>query len=134
MCLTCRYYNRFGLFRQAPLSIYFQIFFRRGTGQQESVTLGSARRWTLAPVVERAPGGLSRRGGVVRRTGERGEGGDGTAGVGHATVPGSFGFPSTPDASVGPISPLLAFQFAHSYPPPLSLGPLLGSPTTQKFF
>ena len=74
MCLTCRYYNRFGLFRQAPLVIYFQIFFRRGTGQQESVTLGGARRWTLAPVVERAPGGLSRRGGVGRRTGVRGRG------------------------------------------------------------
>ena len=120
MCLTCRYYNRFGLFRQAPLVIYFQIFFRRGTGQQESVTLGGARRWTLAPVVERAPGGLSRRGGVGRRTGARGRE---AAGVGHATVPRAFGFPCVLDASVGPISPLLAFQFAQSDPPPLNWVP-----------
>ena len=64
---------------------------------------GASAGWTLAPGW----------GGTAHGRAEKG-----AAGVGHATVPRAFGFPSMPDASVGPISPLLAFQFAHSYPHP----------------
>ena len=64
---------------------------------------GASAGWTLAPGW----------GGTAHGRAEKG-----AAGVGHATVPRAFGFPSMPDASVGPISPLLAFQFARSWAHP----------------
>ena len=147
MCLTCRYYNRFGLFRQAPLVIYFQIFSTAWDGRAGVGHAGSACRWTL-----------SRRGGVGRRTVRRwtlsrrwgasaggvlapgwGVTAHGRAGEGRQEsvtqqCPAASGSHPRQTLALGPISPLLAFQFAQSYPPPLSLGPLLGSPHQQKFF